>query len=332
MQRSIKSSTWQLGVHEAHMTNAPASSSLLGGIVTALVTPFDREERIDYGAWQIIIDALIAAGVDGLFATGGQGEFFSLDDEERIAALRFCRRAVGGRVPLYGNVGCITTRATVKLARAAEAECLDFLVVITPFYLKPSPEELAAHYIEICRAVRTPVLGYNIPERTGLDLTPEIVARVASACENFVGLKDSSGKLDLAPKFMDAVPGRRLSVFMGRDHMILPAFKLGCVGAVSACSNVAPRLFVDLYRAFRNGDLDEAARLQELVNPLRMAFGLHTFPCVIKVAMEMAGLPAGPCRKPVGPMPRQARADLSRVIDRLREGNYLAGVRGARPA
>lgn len=308
---------------KTHMTGALFSTESLRGIVTALVTPFDHEERIDYGAWQAIIDTLIAEGVDGLFAAGGQGEFFSLDDEERVAALRFCKRAVGGRVPLYGNVGCITTRASVKLARAAEADGVDFLVVITPYYLKPSSEELAAHYVEICQAVRTPVLAYNIPERTGLDLTPEIVARVASQCENFAGLKDSSGKLDLTPQFIEAVPGRKLSVFMGRDHMILPALKLGCVGAVSACSNVAPRLFVDLYRAFREGRPDEAARLQELVNPLRMAFGLHTFPSVIKEAMQMAGLPAGPCRKPVGPMPPQARAELSRVLDRLREGSYL---------
>ncbi len=200
------------------------------GIVPALVTPFDQDERIDYEAWQIIIDTLVDAGVDGLFAAGGQGEFFSLDDEERVAALRFCKRAVGGRVPLYGNVGCITPRASVKLARAAEAEGLDFLVAITPFYLKPSPEELAAHFIDICRAVRTPVLAYNIPERTGLELTPEIVARIAAECENLVGLKDSSGKLDLVPKYMDAAVGRKLAVFMGRDHMILPAFKLGCVG------------------------------------------------------------------------------------------------------
>lgn len=314
------------------MTNASGVSTSLSGIVTALVTPFDEEERIDYGAWQIIIDTLIAAGIDGLFVAGGQGEFFSLDDQERAAVLHFCKRAVGGRVPLYGNVGCITTRASVRLARIAEDEGVDFLVVVTPFYLKPSAEELVEHYLEVCRAVRAPVLAYNIPERTGVDLIPEVVARVASACENFVGLKDSSGKLDLISKFMGAELGRRLSVFMGRDHMILPALKLGCAGAVSACSNVAPRLFVDLYRAFQAGNLKEAAELQDLVNPLRMAFGLHTFPSVIKVAMEMAGLLAGPCRKPVGPMPPQARAELSRVLDRLREANYVPEAWSAQKA
>jgi 4-hydroxy-tetrahydrodipicolinate synthase len=314
------------------MTDTSFSLSSLKGVVTALVTPFDKEERIDYGAWQAIIDTLIGEGVDGLFAAGGQGEFFSLDDEERVLALRFSKQAAGGRVPVYGNVGCITTRASVKLAEVAEAEGVDFLVVITPYYLKPSAEELAAHYIEICQAVRTPVLAYNIPERTGVDLTPDIVSEIAARCENFVGLKDSSGDLDLAPKFMAAAPGRTLSVFMGRDHLILPALKLGCVGAVTACSNVAPRLFVDLCRAFREGKLDEAARLQALVNPLRMAFGLHTFPSVIKEAMQLAGLPGGKCRKPVGAMPPQARAKLAEVIEQLREQNYLPGIGRARPA
>jgi 4-hydroxy-tetrahydrodipicolinate synthase len=113
------------------MINASFSSTSLKGIVTALVTLFDRAEQIDYGAWQVIINTLITAGVDGLLAAGGQGEFFALDDEERIEALRFCRRAIGERLPLYGNVGCLTTRASVNLARAAEAGGVDFLVAST---------------------------------------------------------------------------------------------------------------------------------------------------------------------------------------------------------
>jgi 4-hydroxy-tetrahydrodipicolinate synthase len=305
------------------MINIQRSSHLLEGIVPALVTPFDKEERIDYQAWQVIIDTLIAEGVDGLFAAGGQGEFFSYEDEERAAALSFCRKAVAGRVSVYGNVGCITTRASVKLAQQAEAEGLDFLVVITPFYLKPSAEELAAHYIAICRSVRTPVLAYNIPDRTGVEITPGIVARIASECENFVGLKDSSGKLDGVPLLMQAAQNRKLAIFMGRDNIILPALKLGCVGAVTACANVAPRLFVDLYRAFRSGDLERAERLQQLINPLRMAVNSHTFPSVVKEAMQMAGLPAGPCRRPVGVMPPEARANLARIIEDLKEQNYV---------
>ena len=293
------------------------------GIVPAVVTPFRSDERIDFSAWEKIIDVQIASGVHGLFVVGGQGEFFALEQEERIVAMRFCRQHVAGRVPVYGNVGCVTTRETVKLAQQAEAEGVDYLVVITPHYLKPTADELVDHYVEVCRAVRVPVLAYNIPERTGVELTPGIVGRIAAACENFVGLKDSSGKLDQLPQFVAIAQEHAFAVFIGRDHMILPALKLGCAGAVTACANVAPRLFVDLYRAFEAGDLEKAAALQALADPLRQAFALHTFPSVVKEAMTMIGLPAGHCRKPVGPMPEAARRQLAAVLEKLKEANYL---------
>lgn len=297
-----------------------------------MVTPFREDERIDFSAWQTILDSLIGAGVDGVLVAGGQGEFFSLDDEERTVVLRFCKQAVAGRVTLYGNVGCVTTRATVKLAQAGEAEGLDYLVVITPYYLKPTQQELADHYIEVCRAVHVPVLAYNIPERTGVELEPATVAQIAGRCENFLGLKDSSGHLERIVEMRTAIPGRELAVFVGRDHLIVPALERGAVGAVAACANVAPKLFVDLYRAFREGNREEAVRLQALAGMLRETFTLHTFPSVVKEAMRMAGLPAGHCRRPVGPMPEKAQQQLAAVIARLREDNYLPHAPRAVPA
>lgn len=296
------------------------------GIIPALITPFQPDERIDFNAWQDIIDRAIASGVHGLLALGGQGEFYSLDPEERAFALRFCRQATGGRVPLYGNVGSVSTRETILLAQKAEADGIDYAVVVTPYYLRPSAAELAEHYIEVCHAVRIPVLAYNIPERTGNELTASTLKRVAQSCENFIGLKDSSGKLDQMPELIALGTGRPFFVFVGRDHLILPALKLGCAGAVTACANIAPRLFVDLYRAFCDGNLDEAARLQALADPLRQAFALHTFPAVVKEAMNLIGLPAGPCRKPVGPMPPETRRELERILDRLREAGYADKV------
>ncbi len=299
------------------------------GIVPALVTPFRQDERIDFSAWQKIIDLMIAGGVDGLLVCGGQGEFFSLEEEERVVALRFCRQYVAGRVPVYGNVGAVTTRETVRLARQAQAEGIDYAVVITPYYLHPSEDELVEHYTEVCRAVTMPVLAYSIPERTGVELTPSVLARIVAGCPNFVGLKDSTGKLERIPELVKLSGERGFSVFIGRDHMILPALKLGAVGAVTACANVAPRLFADLYKAFRQGRLEEAARLQALVDPLRQSFALHTFPAVVKEAMAMAGFPAGPCRRPVGPMPPAAREKLKAVLDQLRKENYLPDAAAA---
>ncbi len=293
------------------------------GIVTALVTPFREDERIDFNAWQRIIDVQMESGVDGLLAAGGQGEFYSLDEEERTVALRFCRQAVGGRAALYGNVGAVSTRETVRLAQRGEAEGIDYAVVITPYYLRPSQDELVQHYCDVCRAVRIPVLAYNIPERTGVELTVDTLRRIAHLCENFAGLKDSTGKLDQIPELAAIGLDRPFSVFVGRDHLILEALERGATGAVTACANVAPRAFVDLYRAFCDGRLDDAARLQEMVKPLREAFTLHTFPSVMKAAMEMIGLPAGPCRRPVGSMPPEARARLIPVLEALHLAGYL---------
>lgn len=294
-------------------------ANLLRGIVPAVVTPFREDEAIDYGAWQHVLDRLIANGVHGLFVVGGQGEFFSLSEEERKVAARFCAQTVAKRVPLFVNVGAVTTAETVRLAQHAADDGADYVVVVTPYYLRPSEDELVEHYSEVCRSVRVPVLAYNIPRFTGVELTPAIVARVVEAHGNFVGLKDSSGRVELVPEWKKT----GVAVFMGRDECILDGLRMGCVGAVTACANLVPKAFVDLYDAYLAGNLEQATRLQALVEQLRQAFSLGTFPVVIKEAMNMAGLRAGRCRRPVGPMTEPARKELAGVLDKLREAGYL---------
>ena len=285
----------------------------LEGIVPALVTPFKEDERIDYDAWQVLIDAQIAAGVDGVFAGGSQGEFFSLDLDERQVAMRFCRQATAGRVTLYANVGCVTTRDTVKLARQAEELGVDVVVAVTPWYLKPSPQELVEHYLEVCRAVRLPVMAYNFPLHGGVDLHPETLGRIAAQCENLAGVKDSKGDLEQSVAYRTCFPGRTLAVFLGPEPLILAGLERGCAGAITGCINVAPKLFVDLYRAIREGRRAEAERLQALATELGEAHALHTFPSVMKEAMRMAGMPAGVCRRPVGPVPEAARQTMAAI-------------------
>jgi len=264
---------------------------------------------------------MIAAGVDGLFVGGSSGEFYALDPDERLVSLRFCRQATAGRTRLFANVGAITTRETIRLAVAAEAMGVDVIVVVTPYYLKPTQDELAEHYTEVCRAVRAPVLAYNFPQHGGVDLGPETLGRVAQRCENLVGLKDSGGVLEQTVAYRTCAPGREMAVFVGPEGVLLEAWQRGCAGSVTACANIAPRLFVDLYRAFQEGRIDEARRLQELAAELGQAVGLHTFPGVIKEAMALVGCPAGNCRRPIGPMPEAARRRLSAVLDRARDAN-----------
>ena len=292
------------------------------GIVPAVITPFREDETIDYSVLQRHIEFLVSSGVHGLFVLGGQGEFYALSEEERSVAVRFSVQTVAGRLPLYANVGAVTTAETVRLAQKAEQDGVDYLVVITPYYLRPSADELVSHYSEVCGSVQVPVLAYNVPDRTGVELTPAVLRRVAAANSNFVGLKDSGGKLDLIPEWKRA----GLLVFMGRDHLILDGLRMGAVGAVTACANLIPRTFVDLYDAYQAGKLEEATRLQALVEPLRDAFSLGTFPAVIKEAMNLVGMKVSNARRPVGPMTEEARAKLAAVLDKLREARCLPGV------
>lgn len=293
------------------------------GIVPAMITPMREDERIDFNTWQRLIDSLIAAGVDGIFCGGSSGEFFALDAEERQVTLRFCRQAAARRVPVYGNVGCVTTRDTVALARVAEADGIDVLVVVTPYYLRATQDELAEHYIEVCRAVRAPILAYNYPPHGGTELAAATLARIAERCENLVGIKDSSGNLGLGIEYSECIPEQKLPVLVGPENLIVDALDHGLAGTVTALANIAPRLFVELYRACREGRRDEAGRLQTLVNGMCAWVGAHTFPAMLKEAMRMAGRPAGPCRRPIGPVPPQGLERLAAGIERLRREGYI---------
>jgi 4-hydroxy-tetrahydrodipicolinate synthase len=290
-----------------------------GGILTAVVTPFRADETIDYDSWRRVIEFLIAGGIDGLFVLGGGGEFYALNEEERKEAARFAVRAANGRLPIYANVGAVTTRETVMLAQHAEAEGVDYVVAVTPYYIRPSADELVQHYSDICKSVRIPVFAYNIPARTGVELTPLVVRRISESQPNFIGLKDSSGRIELTPEWV----ALGLTIFMGSDHLIQPALELGCVGAVTVCSNVAPRLFADLFRACKDGNAKEAARLQALAAELRLALKLSSSRSYVKEAMSLSGMPVGLCRRPAGLMAQEERTSLDAIIGKLREYNYL---------
>ncbi len=293
-------------------------------MIPALVTPFREDERIDYAAWQKIIDALIGAGMDGLFVGGSQGEFCTLDFEERHVSMRFCLQASAGRVPVYANVGCITTSDTLRLAQRAADIGVDAAVIITPYYLKPSQDELVEHYTEVCRSVRLPVLAYNFPQHGGVEILPATLARIAARCENLVGIKDSGGSLERAAAYRGCLPEREMAVFIGPEHLVLPGLEAGCAGCVAAGANVAPRLFVELSRAFREGRREDAARLHTLAAGMWEWHALHTFPSPVKEAMGMIGLSAGPCRRPVGPMTSEAREKLAAAVRKLGEEGWLA--------
>lgn len=284
------------------------------GIIPAVVTPFDEQEHVDVDAFRKILDYLIGNGVHGLFPIGSQGEFFALSAEEKRGLIDIAVKHTRGRVFVMPNTGAITTREAVELTRYAEKAGADCASVVTPFFVTPSQEELFEHYGAICRAVDMPVLAYNNPDRTGgVRLTPRTAVRLARTFPNFKGIKDSSGDLTVVDEMIRLAPSG-FRVLMGRDTLIYGALMYGAAGSIAATANVAPKLAVEIYEAWREGDLSRAADCQRRLAPLRMAFGLGSFPVVAKDAMRLMGLPAGRCRAPIQSLSGEKLDQLRNIL------------------
>ena len=284
------------------------------GIIPAVVTPFDENEDVDEGGFRKIINYLIDNGVHGLFPVGSQGEFFSLTNEEKKRLMDIAVEEARGRVFVMPNTGAITTRESIELSQYAEKAGADCVSIITPFFISPDQQELYEHIKAICQSVKIPVLCYNNPGRTGgVVLTPNTLARLAGELPNFAGIKDSSGDLTQVAEMIRLCPPD-FKVIMGRDTLIYGALTYGAAGAIAATANVAPKLIVGIYRAFREGDYERAKEYQRELAPLRIAFALGSFPVVVKEALTMMGLPGGRCRKPIQPLTEEKRAQLRDIL------------------
>jgi len=287
------------------------------GIITAVVTPFDEKENVDEQGFRKIINYLIDSGVNGLFPVGSQGEFFALTNEEKRRLIDIAVEEAQGRVFVMPNTGAITTRESIELSQYAEKAGADCVSVITPFFISPNQDELYEHLKAICQSVKIPVLCYNNPGRTGgVALTTATLARLAEELPNFAGVKDSSGDLTQVAEMIRLCP-RDFKVIMGRDTLIYGALMYGAAGAIAATGNVAPKLIVGIYRAFKEGSYDKAKEYQRELAPLRIAFGLGSFPVVVKEALTMMGLPAGRCRKPIQPLSEEKRAQLRDILVKM---------------
>jgi 4-hydroxy-tetrahydrodipicolinate synthase len=287
----------------------------LHGIVPAMVTPFHANEQLNESALTALVNRLIGDGVHGVFVLGSQGEYYALDADEKRRAIEVTVAAAAGRVPVYAGTGANTTRDAIALTQMAEQAGADAVSVLTPVFITPSQDELFDHYRAIAASTRLPVLLYSNPGRTGIQISVELAIRLARL-PNVVGIKDSSGDLSTTAAFIAATPST-FKVFAGRDTLVFATVLYGGAGAVAASGNVAARLLVRIYDACKAGNMELARTAQAELAPLRAAFSLGTFPAVIKEALLMTGLDAGPCRRPVGPLSDEARGRLRRVLGDL---------------
>lgn len=287
----------------------------LHGIIPAMVTPFTSDEKLCESALSALVERLIGDGVHGVFVLGSQGEYYALDPDEKRRAIEVTVETAAGKVPVYAGTGANTTRDAIALTQMAERAGADAVSVLTPSFITPSQDELYEHYRAIAASTRLPVLLYSNPGRTGVQISVQLGVRLARL-DNIAGIKDSSGDMSITAAFIAATPPG-FKVFAGRDTLVFATLLYGGAGAVAASANVAARQLVRIYDACRAGDMDRARAAQAEIAPLREAFSLGTFPAVIKEALLLTGLDAGPCRRPVGPLNDTARANLRKVLDDL---------------
>lgn len=277
-------------------------NTMFEGIITPIITPFhrDSEQRINYEACEKLIEHLIQKGVDGIFILGSNGEFHVIDEKEKIAFAKEVIRMVHHRVPVYVGTGCCSTQETIRLSKKMEELGADALSIITPYFLKPTEDELYEHFKEIAEHVNLPIVLYNIPKATGCNLSAEVVNRLADI-ENIKAIKDSSGNEDTLKAYCEISKHKDMKVLIGSDSKISMGYQCGATGAVAGTSNVITDVLVKLDKALREGDRLLAEKLQKDIDVLRGVLPLGTVPSVMKRAVELANIcESGDARKPVG--------------------------------
>jgi 4-hydroxy-tetrahydrodipicolinate synthase len=256
------------------------------GVFTALVTPF-RGGAIDEAALRALVEEQVAAGVDGLVPCGSTGEAATLSHDEHRRVVELVVAAAAGRVRVIAGTGSNATQEAIELTAHAKHAGADGALLISPYYNKPTQDGVVRHYEAVARATRFPLLAYNIPGRTGSNLLPETIARLAEI-EHLAGVKESCGDLHQIAQLLARVPSE-FAVLSGDDWATLPLLALGGAGVISTASNLVPRETKEMVRAFFAGDLAGARALHFRLLPLCDALFSETNPIPIKAALAMSG-------------------------------------------
>ena len=274
---------------------------MFDGIITPIVTPFYRDEKqkINYDATKKLVDYVIDNGVSGIFVLGSNGEFHVIRQQEKIEFAKRVVEMVDHRVPVFAGPGACSTQETIETAKAMEAAGVDALSVISPYFVQPTDEELYEHFKAVAESVKIPIILYNIPRLTGVNINSTVFERL-TALDNVAGIKDSSRNIENLQSYIDVAKKKGLAVLVGSDGIIAQGYRMGATGAIAGMSNVIPKLMTDMFKALVEKRDEEADKLQEEVNVIRDVNRLATMPSVLKRALELGNIAeAGPARKPV---------------------------------
>ncbi len=288
-------------------------NTIFTGAGIAIITPMNADGSINYDELGRIIDDQIANSTDAIIICGTTGESSTMTDEEHLECIRYAVEKTAGRVPVIAGTGSNDTRYAIELSKEAEAVGVDGLLLVTPYYNKTTQRGLIAHFTAIADAVNIPIILYNIPGRTGMNMDVATVAELAKH-RNIAAIKEASGNISYAAKLI-AECGDNIDVYSGNDDMVVPLMSLGGKGVISVASHVIPKQMHDMAQYCLDNNFAEAAKLQieylDLINDLF----IEVNPIPVKEAMNMMGYAAGPCRMPLYEMSDEHKAKLRASLE-----------------
>ncbi len=285
------------------------------GVFTALITPF-KDGAVDTAAYDALVERQIEAGVAGLVPVGTTGEAATLSDEEADALIARTVKLAAGRVLVMAGAGANDTKKTIDKVKRAEQAGADAVLIVTPYYNKPTQAGLVAHYGAAAEATSLPVMLYSVPGRCGVEIAPETCAVLMEKHDNIIAIKEAGGSAARVTQLRTAC-GDRLIIHSGDDGLTLPFLSLGAVGVTSVVANVAPREMVQLVEAWKTGDTARALALHELIAELTDGMFIESNPGPVKAALALSNLAGPEMRLPMVPVSAANRERLAGILGRF---------------
>lgn len=288
----------------------------LRGVLTALAIPFGADGSIDTGVLRQVVDRSIDGGVHGVVACGSTGEFAAMTGDERRLVVETVVEHTAGRVPVVAQTGAVATREAIALSQHAEAAGASVVMLVTPYYEALTEVETVRYLSQVAGSIDIPVMLYNLPGATGVNLTPELVGRLADEIPNIRYIKDTSADMAQAGQLIHQL-GDRVGTFIGWDSLTLASLTEGAAGVMAGTANIFPTHLVGIYDAIAAGDLALAKRRWDVLYPLMDAIMTAPFIQAVKSALVSLGIPVGPPREPLLPLDDETAARIAALVAAL---------------
>ena len=285
-----------------------------GRLLTAMVTPFNEDGSVNCEAAADFAEWLLANGSDGLVVEGSTGEAATMFMDEKIAVLKAVVERVNGRAPVIVGAGTNCTASTLELINAVEACGVDGLLVVGPYYNKPTQEGYYQHFAAVAKSTSLPIILYNVPGRTGSNIEPKTVARLAAEFPNIVAVKEAAGNVAQTAELFRVLP-ENVTIYSGDDGLILPFMSVGARGVISVLGNIGGQMLQDVMRLYSEGKVAEAAELNKKLVPLANSMFIESNPIPVKYAVtKVTGINAGAPRLPLTPLSEAGKEKLDAVL------------------